>query len=70
MRALLGPQIDRSAMRLPMQANIGHRFQPDLQRRIERAEIRQFKARQEIAFDITDTALDASLQMSSRLHVM
>lgn len=59
--ALLGPQIDRPTMRFPMEADVGHRFQPDLHRGIERREVGPFQAAQEVVLEVADTTLDVSL---------
>jgi hypothetical protein len=70
MSALLDPEIFRPALRFAMQADVGHRLQPQPDGRIERAEAWQLQAGQEIGFDISDAPFRAAFHMSSRLHVM
>jgi len=43
-----------------MLADVGNSLQPQLDGRIERAEVWQFQAGQEIAFDISDAPFRAS----------
>jgi hypothetical protein len=51
-RALLGPQIHRPALGLAVQADIGHRLQPEAHRRIEGGEVGQLLGVEEVAFHI------------------
>ena len=61
MSAFLDPEVFRSALRFAMLADVGHRLQPQPDGRIEHAEVGQFQAGQEIAFDISDAPFRASL---------
>ena len=61
MRTLFPPEIFRPALRFAMLADVGHRLQPQPDGRIERAEVGQFQAGQEIALDISDAPFRASL---------
>jgi hypothetical protein len=61
MSAFLDPEIFRPALRFAMQADVSHRLQPQPDGRIERAEVWQLQAGQEIGFHISDTPFRASL---------
>ncbi len=50
MRTLLRQQIDGPLLRFAVDAHIGDGVEPDLRRRLDRAELGQFETAQEILF--------------------
>jgi hypothetical protein len=59
-RALLGPQLHRPALGLAVQADIGHRLQPEAHCRIEAGEVGQLLGVEEVAFHIAHGPLHPS----------
>ena len=61
MRAFLLEVLDRSLVGLAVNAHVGHRVDPEGSRRLQRGEVGQRQAGQQVLLDVADGVLDASL---------
>ena len=65
MRALLRQQIDGPPLRLAVDAHIGDGVEPELRRRLNRAELSQFEPAQEVLFDVAHPRFHAALLVAA-----